>query len=118
MAALYDLSPLDAVRRLNDDFRLGLPLDKPQSKAEQAVAQRRRENNDTSQGFEERWDGLIQRLNQCFREGHFALMSLETPADFDRLTDAQVLAIRQQAYVEYLADTLTVDDMDVQRCML
>ena len=49
---------------------------------------------------------MLDRLTACFREGHLALQSLETPADLDRLTDAQALAIREQAYIEYLSDLL------------
>lgn len=104
---LYNLTPLEAVRRLNDDFNLGLPLDRPMSKAEQAEAQHRREINDTYRQFEEWRHKMIRQLNQCFREGHFALKSLETPADINHLTDIQVLAIKEQARFEWLADILT-----------
>lgn len=114
VAQLFDLDALGAVRRLNEDFRLALPLDRPPDKAERAAAQHRREVADTYKLFEEWRDNLIQQLNTCFREGHLAMKSLETPADLDRLTDAQALAIRQQAYVEYLADTLTTGTMAEQ----
>lgn len=116
VAALYGLTPLEAVRRLNDDFRLNLPIDRQQTPAERQeakqAAQHRREISDTYRLFEEWRGSMIQQLNACFREGHLAMKSLETPADW--LTDAQALAIREQARVEWLADTLisgTMADM-------
>lgn len=107
VAALYDLTPLEAVRRLNEDFRLALPLDKPPDSETLRAAQHRREISDTYRLFEEWRGSMIQQLNACFREGHLAMKSLETPVDLDRLTDAQALAIREQARVEWLTDTLT-----------
>lgn len=118
VAALYDLDPLDAVRRLNEDFHLGLPVDRQQTPAErreaEQAAQHRREISDTYRLFEKWRDGMIRQLTACFREGHFALQSLETPADLDRLTDAQALAIREQAHIEWLADTLSGGTMEQQ----
>lgn len=111
MAALYDLTPLDAVRRLDADFHLNLPLDKPPDAATVAAAQHRQEVRQTFEMFERWREDMLQQLTACFREGHLALQSLETPADLDRLTDAQVLAIQQQAHVEYLADILTTGEM-------
>lgn len=111
MAALYDLTPLDAVRRLDADFHLNLPLDKPPDAATVAAAQHRQEVRQTFEMFE-RWRGdMLQQLTTCFREGHLALQLLETPAELDKLTDAQALAIREQARFEWLADVLTGGDM-------
>lgn len=115
---LLDLTPLEAVRRLNDDFRLNLPIDRQQTPAERQeakqAAQRRREISDTYRLFEKWRGGMIQRLNACFREGHLAMKSLETPADLDRLTDAQALAIREQARMEYYSDILTAGTLEEQ----
>ena len=111
MAALYDLTPLDAVRRLDADFHLNLPLDKSPDKAMIAAAQHRQEVQRTFEMFEQ-WRGdMLQQLTACFREGHLALQSLETPADLDKLTDAQTLAIREQAHIEYLSDILTAGEI-------
>lgn len=98
--------------KLNDDFRLGLPLDKPPDKDTVAAVQRRRETMETYRLFEQWRDGMIRRLNQCFREAHFIMKTLETPADLDSLTDAQALAIREQARVEYYSDVLTGGTME------
>lgn len=116
-AALYNLSPLDAVRRLNEDFRLGLPLDRQQTAAERReaaqVAQHRREISDTYRLFEEWRDGMIRQLNACFRLAHLAMKGIEAPTDLD-LTDTQALAIRDQAHFEWLADTLSGGTMAEQ----
>lgn len=114
VAKLLNLSPLDAVRRMNEDFHLGLPLDKPPSKEQQKAAQRQREIRTTSQNYEQWRSGLIRQLNACFCEGHLALKSLETPVDLDRLTDAQAFAVKEQARFEWLSDTLTYGTMAQQ----
>lgn len=114
VAALYNLTPLEAVRRLNEDFRLALPLDRPPDRETLRAAQHRREISDTYRLFEEWRDGMIQRLNSCFYTAHMALKSIETPADLDRLTDAQSLAIREQARVEYYSDILTAGTLEEQ----
>ena len=114
VAALYDLTPLEAVRRLNEDFRLALPLDRPPDRETLRAAQHRREISDTYRLFDEWRDGMIQRLNSCFYTAHMALKSIETPADLDRLTDAQSLAIREQARVEYYSDILTAGTLEEQ----
>lgn len=114
-AALYGLTPLEAVRRLNQDFCLGLSLDRPQTAAERReaaqVARHQQEISDTYRLFEEWRAGMIRQLNACFREGHFVMKSLEAPAN---LTDAQALAIREQAHFEWLADTLSSGTMAEQ----
>ena len=110
VAELYGLDALGAVRRLNDDFHLCLPFDRPQTAQErtaaQRAAQRRREINDTYTAFEAWRKSMLDKLTACFRLAHMSMMSLETPADIDRLTDAQALAIREQARVEYYSDIL------------
>lgn len=118
VAQLYGLDALGAVRRLNDDFHLGLPIDRQQTPAErreaEQAAQHRREVSDVYRLFEEWRVDMIRQLNACFREAHFAMKSLEAPADLDRLTDAQTLAIREQARFEWLADTLSGGTMEQQ----
>lgn len=115
VAALYDLAPLDAVRRLNDDFHLGLPLDRqqtPQERTEAArAAAKRREVSDAYRLFEQWRDDLTRQLNGCFRLAHETMRDISSPADLDKLTDSQALAIREQAYIEWLSDTLSGGSM-------
>jgi len=112
VSKLFDLSPLDAVRKINQDFRLALPIDKPQTIEEQKAIQHRKEVNETYQLFEEWCNNMIRQLNSCFRLAHEIINSLETPSDLDKLTDAQAFVIQEQAHVEWLADTLTHGSME------
>lgn len=111
VAQLYGLDALGAVRRLNDDFHLGLPIDRQQTPAERQeadrAAKRRRELSDTAKAFEAWRVAMLDKLTACFRLAHLTMKAISTPADMDKLTDAQALAIREQAYIEYLSDTLT-----------
>lgn len=111
---LYGLAPLEAVRRLNEDFHLALPLDKPPDKAEQVAIQRKKEINDTYQLFQKWRNDLTQQLNTCILQGHIAMKSLTGPEDYDRLTAPQTLAIQEQDHLECLADTLTGGTMAEQ----
>lgn len=111
---LLGLEPMAAVERLNADFGLALPLHRQPTQAERQEAQRRREVNETINQFETWRGSLINQLNACFRVAHLALKSLETPADLDRLTASQVLAIREQAYFEWVSDVLTGGTMEEQ----
>lgn len=116
VAQLYGLDALGAVRRLNDDFRLGLPVDRQQTPAErreaEQAAQRRRELSDTAKAFEAWRGAMLDKLTAVFRMAHLTMKAIETPADLDRLTDAQALAIREQAYIEYLSDLLLSGNME------
>lgn len=118
VAQLYGVDALGAVRRLNDDFHLGLPIDRqqtPQERTEVAkAAAKRRELSKIAKAFEAWRGAMLDKLTACFQEGHLALQSLEAPADFNRLTDAQTLAIREQAHIEWLADALISGTMAEQ----
>lgn len=103
VSKLFEVTPLEAVRRMNEDFNLALPLDKPPCEAQRSAARRRRELQDIWTQFEEWREGEISRLNSVFRMAHLALVHMETP---DKLTPAQAEAIQWQAWAEYTADIL------------
>ena len=114
-AELFNLSPLDAVRQLDRDFSLGLPIDRQQTpeerqEAEQA-AQRRRELNDTAQLFEAWRGSMLDKLTSVFRLAHLALKDCQS---LDALTDAEALAVKWQAAIEYWADCLLSGDIAKQ----
>lgn len=115
VAALYDLDPLDAVRRLNDDFHLGLPIDRqqtPQERTEAArAAAKRRELSDTAKAFEAWRGAMLDKLTAVFRMAHLALNNCQA---LDDLTEAEALAVKWQVAVEYWADCLLSGDMAVQ----
>lgn len=102
-AQLFGLDALGAVRRLNDDFGLGLPLDKPPDVA--AVRQRQQDQRFLDEFM--RWrDNMTKDLCECYRLAHLSLKEIQTPKDLDKLSAGQVLAIQQEAYLEHLSDAL------------
>lgn len=102
-ARLFGLKPLEAVRKLNDDFRLGLPLDKPPDVA--AVRQRQQDQRFLNEFM--RWrDNMTKNLCECFRLAHLTMKEIQTPKDLDKLSAGQVLAIQWEAYLEFLSDAL------------
>lgn len=115
VAALYDLSPLDAVKKVDTDFHLALPLDRqqtPQERTEAArAAARRRELSDTAKAFDAWRGAMLDKLTAIFRMAHLALKNCQT---LDDLTVAEALAVKWQAAVEYWADRLLSGDMAVQ----
>lgn len=115
VAQLYGLDALGAVRRLNDDFHLGLPIDRQQTPQERTEAAReaakRRELSDTAKAFEAWRGAMLDKLTAAFRMAHLALKNCQT---LDDLTEAEALAVKWQAAVEYWADCLLSGDMAVQ----
>lgn len=109
VARLYGLAPLEAVRKLNEDFSLSLPLDRPPTKAErkQAVQQ-----TVTWNGFEQWRRDMLNRLTAAFRVGHLALNGIETPEDIEQLSEREAVAIRWQPALEYWADLLAGESME------
>ena len=111
-AELFSLDPLDTVKKLNTDFGLCLPLDRRKpTQEERRQAQRRRELAETQRAFEQ-WRGeTIAKLNAAFLIVHLLLKDFP---GWDKLTDAQSLAIREQARVEYYSDILTAGTLEEQ----
>lgn len=111
-AALYDLNPLDAVKRLNSDFHLGLDLERREpTPQERQQAQRRREINSAYEMFEVWRGAMLDKLTAVFRMAHLALKNCQT---LDDLTEAEALAVKWQAAVEYWADCPLSGDMAIQ----
>lgn len=98
---LLGLDALGAVRQLNVDFCLGLPLDRKPTKAEQNAARRRAEIAEAHKQFEEWRKAFISKLCAAYRVAH---MALKKEAE---LTEQEVLAVKWQACFEYWADTLS-----------
>lgn len=101
---LLSLDAIGAVRRLNEDFRLALPLDHQPTQTEVNAARRRLEVAEAHRAFEEWRSGFINRLNAAFREGHLILKHCP---GLDKLTEREALVIRWQACFGYWSDTLT-----------
>lgn len=105
---------MGAVERLNADFGLNIPLHRKPTQAETQAAQRRQEVAEAHKLFEAWRSDFIGRLNAAYRVGHLALQGIETVEDLDKLTPAQVEAIRWQPAFEYWADLLSYGSMDEQ----
>ena len=114
VSRLLGLAPIEAVHRLNEDFRLALPLDRQPTQEERREAAHRRDVNDTYQKFKVWRSELIDKLTLCFRVAHFAKQLIETSEDIDQLTEGQAFAIQRQEILEYWADCLTTGTLDEQ----
>lgn len=90
---------LEAVRQLNADFSLGLPLHR-QPTPEDLQAARRREVAEAHRAFEVWRTRTIGQLNAAYRIGH---EELKNAAALDDLTEATGF----MSLAEYLSDTLS-----------
>lgn len=111
---LYGLSPLEAVRQLNRDFRLGLPLDSP---PDRAAIRQRQETSNAYELFEQWRVGLLQQVTAAHRVAHEAIQRISSPADFDSLSAQEVEAVHWMDYHAYLADALAHGDPEEQKIL-
>ena len=102
VATLFRITPMDAVKRLNEDFRLGLQMERGDP---DAVEERRR-TREAQELFTEWRETALNLLGACIRKAHLA--------DFNNLSDGEATAIRYKEAFEYWADALMDRDMDKQ----
>ena len=102
-AKLLGLDPSGAVARLNEDFGLGLAIDRPPTAAERAAAAKRTEINEAYRAFELWREDTLLRLTRLCRNAHLALLHC---TDLDALTDYEAECVRLRAYAEYIIDLL------------
>lgn len=100
-AKLFGLDAMGAVRRLNDDFGLALPIDRKPTQEEKQADRHRMDVAEAHRAFEEWRKDFIARLNAAFRVGHLLEIT-----NLGNLTEREALAIRMHATFEYWADTL------------
>lgn len=96
-AQYLGLDPLGAVRQLNNDFALGLSLDKPATRKDLEDARKRKENAELHARFEDWRRSTANHLNSCYRIAHRALPPF---------TEGEMLALRYREALEDWADTL------------
>lgn len=117
-AKLYNLAPLAAVKLLDDEFKLGLPIGRPLTGKElhqqKECAKLRRQQRETLRTFEHWRFGLLDKLATIIRAaGQIQAQSI------DELSDSQIELLHQLMAVEHLADTLAfgtaAEIMDVFR---
>ena len=106
-ARLFDLKPLDAAKRLNDDFHLGLNLERHEpTKAERDAAEKRRKIKAVQQAFEIWLDKADKQFSACIFTANEALKR-KTP---EQWTKFEILAVKHQDELNYYADILLLDD--------
>jgi len=108
---LFDLSLMDAVRRMNTDFNLSLPLDKPPTAAQQKAAQQRQELLNGSKKYEEWRTDFIEKLNAAYRIGYIALRDLTS---LDDLSEGEALGIQWLDSLEHWSNCLSYGTMAEQ----
>ena len=114
VARLMDLRPLEALRRINEDFGLGLAIDRPPTARERQKAARGREMADIYSQFTRWRSELAVKLATCLRTAHLAMLQLQAPEDMGRLTPAQATAIQRREALEYWADCLSWGSLEEQ----
>lgn len=110
-AHLLGLAPVEALRRLNQDFGLGLTLDAPATPEAMKAAQERERLRQVRQRFDRWRKELAAQLNGCLFIAHTAFRDLES---LDNLTEAQSLAVQWEIQFAIWCDTLMGNDLDEQ----
>lgn len=106
----FKLSFHDAIRRINTDFGLRLPLDEAPSEEYLREAKRRREEQAAVRRLEAWRENTITELADCARLANLALKML-APSDW---SDKMFEAVRSKATIDNLLDTLDGDDAEAQ----
>ena len=100
---LLSLSPLEAVKRLNVDFNIGLSLDRhAPTAAELEAARKRQETRDAARRFENWRTRAEWALSTAAGVGEAALRD-KAP---EQWTAAECLAVKKMAYWDYLRERL------------
>ena len=109
---LFSLSPLDALKKLNTDFNVGLTLDGHRATPEELeAAKRRREVRDAARRFENWRTRAEWALSTAAGIGEAALRD-KTP---DEWTEAEIIAIKKRDFWDYLRELLM--DGDESECV-
>ena len=103
VAMLFSLDPLDAVKRLNEDFRLGLDLG---ARPDPAELRERQRTQEARKLFDEWREQTLNMLDACIRAANLA--------DFENLTDAAALALQWRETFVYWADVLLHGNLENQ----
>ena len=109
VARLMDLRPMEALRRINGDFGLGLAIDRPPTESERQAAREYRQVSASHQDFEKWRAGFILRLNEAYRRGWTLNIT-----GLDRLTDGEAAAYKMREVFEHYSDALTFGEPEEQ----
>lgn len=100
---LFQLDALGAVKRLNEDFNLGLDL---AGRPDPDELRERKRTQEARKLFEEWREGMLNQLDACIRTAN--------TADFENLTDAAAVALQWKETFVYWADVLLHGHLDNQ----
>ena len=100
---LFSLKPLDAVKKLNEDFNLGLSLDRPPDREQ---SEKRRKTQEAQKLFDEWRDQMLLQLNAAVRVANLAA--------FPSLSPEEQKAVVYREALEAWADALQHGSMDEQ----
>ena len=103
VAQLFQISLLEAAKRINKDFHLGLDLDRPPDPEE---LRERKRTAEARRLYDEWRESMLNHLDACIRKANLA--------DFDDLTDTATLALQWKETFEYWADVLLHGDLENQ----
>lgn len=104
VSMLFGLKPIDAVRKLDRDFGLQLPIDSEQTREDRMAMRRTAAQMKAELAFQA-WKEKTQRtLCTVYRIGHKAL------ADGRELTNAEAMAVRLMDRAEYILDNYEDED--------
>ncbi len=105
-AKLFGLGIVDACKKLNQDFHLGLSIGRPPTPAEQEELKARRYITESRLLFQDWRNKTLKELDNAIRVGHLA--------DMKRLSSADITAIRYHETFEYWNDILLHASLDEQ----
>lgn len=101
VSRLFDVERVEAVKKLNEDFSLGLPVDRPMNSKERRAVQDRKVRIALERELKRRKDRLIDKLTECI---HMAADALEKPPE--QWTKQEETAICVQDELDYLWDEI------------
>lgn len=110
VSQVFSLDIMGAVHKLNADFALALPLDRPPSREEREQVQRRQHIADTQRQHQEWRERMLMLMNAAYRIGWNTLQD----RTMDEWNDVEVLTAKWMDALEYWSDTLDYGSMDEQ----
>lgn len=108
VAQMFGITPLEAVKRLNSDFALGLDLNKPPDR--EAIRQHER-TEEAYQQFEAWRTATVCALTDLCYTAHKGLQAVDDAGTLDVLTDEQTAALMWREWAEDTLDALQSGDM-------
>lgn len=113
---LFNLSFPDAIAKLNDDFRLGLPIGRELSDAErleeERIASQKRKEAEQQKERSARLLSAYHRALDRFIEIDKTIVKTSPQTPFDAISDEYAAACRMRSEAEYRLDLATMKMME------